>query len=147
MSGHYSEPASSEVYLGSTPLFNEPTFERGNPRGVMNIDPGLAVVILAVLIFYLRLIIIQRQRIKRMSQTPAIMNKKKKGADQPQVTRPDYSILSKNRRDQAIGMAGVLAILVGVLLNAKLIPWPVAQPYWWIPTAIGIVAFSWGFKL
>jgi hypothetical protein len=41
----------------------------------------------------------------------------------------------------------MLAILLGVLLNAKLIPWTVAQPYWWILTAIGIIAFSWAFKL
>jgi len=34
----------------------------------MNIDTGLAVVIIAVLVFYLRLIIIQRQRAKRVAQ-------------------------------------------------------------------------------
>jgi hypothetical protein len=32
----------------------------------MHIDPGLAVVIEAVLIFYLRLIILQRERVKQV---------------------------------------------------------------------------------
>ena len=114
----------------------------------MNIDPGLGVVIIAVLIFYLRLIILQRERVKRISQTPVATGKtKKKSKAPPPVPAPRYSILSENRRDQVIGLAGVVAILLGVVLNARLIPWTAVQPYWWIPTAIGIVAFSWAFKL
>jgi hypothetical protein len=114
----------------------------------MNIDPGLAVVILAVLIFYLRLIILQRERVKRMTQTPVATGKtKKKPKSAVSTPAPIYSILSQNRRDQVIGLIGMLVILTGVLLNAQLIPWPMAQPYWWIPTAIGIIAFSWAFKL
>jgi hypothetical protein len=114
----------------------------------MNIDPGLAVVIVAVLIFYLRLIILQRQRVKRISQIHVAAEGTKKGRKSPApAPAPRYSILSQNRRDQVIGLIGMLAVVVGVLLNAKLIPWPMAQPYWWLPTAIGIIAFSWAFKL
>ena len=114
----------------------------------MNIDPGLAVVILAVLIFYLRLIIIQRQRVKQISQAPVATGKAKKKAKAPSpAPAPRYSILSQKRGDQAIGLAGMVAILLGVVLNAQLIPLPIAQPYWGIPTAIGIIAFSWAFKL
>jgi hypothetical protein len=72
------------------------------------------------------------------------MAKGKKGPEEAPVR---YSILSQNPRDLAIGAAGLLAIVVGILLNAKILPIPAAQPYWWIPTAIGIVAFSWAFKL
>jgi hypothetical protein len=114
----------------------------------MNIDTGLAIVILAVLVFYLRLIIVQRERVKRLSHAPVIAGKKKvKGKDQPQVPLPGFSIVSQNRRDWAIAGFGVLAILVGILLNASVISVVAAQPYWWIPTSIGIVAFSWAFKL
>ena len=114
----------------------------------MNIDPGLAVVILAVLIFYLRLIIMQRQRVKQVSQAPVATGKsKKKTKSPPEKPLPRYSILSQNRRDKIIALAGVVAILVGVMLNAKWTLWPIAQPYWWIPTAIGVIAFSWAFKM
>lgn len=114
----------------------------------MNIDPGLAVVILAVLIFYLRLIILQRERVKRISQTPVVTGKAKKKAKSPPSTpAPRYSILSENRRDRVIGLAGVVLILLGVVLNARLIPWLASDPYWWILTATGIIAFSWAFKL
>lgn len=114
----------------------------------MNIDPGLAVVIIAVLIFYLRLIIIQRQRVKQISQASVAPGKtKKKAKAPPPAPAPRYSILSENRGDRAIGLAGMAAILLGVVLNAKLIPWLASDPYWWILTATGIVAFSWAFKL
>jgi len=133
----------SEVYLAR---WLEPRFNHRDARMPMNIDTGLVVVIAAVLIFYLRLIIIQRQRAKRMSRVPKPSGKKKGAgfSPEPQVR---YSILSQNKRDWVIAGAGAIAILLGILLNAGLIPVPAMQPYWWVPTAIGIVAFSWGFKL
>ena len=114
----------------------------------MNIDTGLAVVIIAVLVFYLRLIILQRERIKKVRQTPpATGEKSKKNQSKPQAAAPRYSILSQNPRDLIIAGVGVVLIILGVLLYMNVIPIDSWQPYWWIPTAIGIVAFSWGFKL
>jgi hypothetical protein len=112
----------------------------------MNIDTGIAVVIVAVLIFYLRLIIIQRERVKRVSQSPATTSKKKKKQQQFEPGTK-YSILSNSNRDRIIAGIGVFAILIGILLNIKFIPLVIIQPYWWIPTALGVVAFSWAFKL
>ena len=117
-------------------------------RGIMNIDIGLAVVIVAALIFYLRLIIIQRERVRRMARTIDIGGKKSnKSKEQPAGTYPRFSILSRNSRDWVIAGLGALAILAGVLLNANILPMPGLQPYWWIPTALGILVFSWAFKL
>jgi hypothetical protein len=111
----------------------------------MNIDTGLAVVIAAVLIFYLRLIILQRERARRLARAAAASGKKKKApTDQPPQS---YSLLSQNKRDLAIGLLGLLLMLVGVLLNRQVFPLPAAQAYWWLPTAFGIVAFSWMFRL
>lgn len=112
----------------------------------MNIDTGMAVVIAAVLIFYLRLIIVQRERVKRVSQTP-VPTGKKKMKEQPLVSGTRYSILSPSSRDRVIAGIGVLAILMGILLNLNIIPLAGVQPYWWIPTALGVIAFSWAFKL
>ena len=114
----------------------------------MNIDTGLAIVIVAVLVFYLRLIIIQRERAKRLARSIPTGGKTKGKAKEPPGVPPErYSILSHSRRDRLIGGAGALFILAGLLLNMKLLPFPAAQPFLWIPTAIGIVAFSWAFKL
>lgn len=111
----------------------------------MNIDPGLVIVIVAVLIFYLRLIVLQRQRARQQSPRPPASAKKRSKA-QPPVAPPHYSIISANPRDRAIGGAGAGSILIGILLYAGLLPFPWAQTYWWAPTALGIVAFSWLFK-
>jgi hypothetical protein len=114
----------------------------------MNIDTGLAVVILAVLVFYLRLIVIQRQRAKRVAQAQkASQVEKKKGKKQPPSPQPGYSIISRSNLDRAIAIGGVLLMVLGILLYVKIIPLPSIQPYWWIPTAAGIILFSWAFKL
>ena len=114
----------------------------------MIIDTGLAAVIIAVLIFYLRLIVLQREQAKR-ARMAALKPPKKisKGKAAPPPAPQNFSILSSNRIDLAIAGAGLLAILLGVLANARLIPLPALQTYWWLPTALGIVAFSWAFKL
>jgi hypothetical protein len=120
----------------------------GALRGNMNIDTGLAVVIIAVLIFYLRLIGLQRERIKRLATAPQVSGKnKKKPANQVERSQPRYSILSPRKHDRIIAGAGVASILAGVLLYINILPLPSVQPYWWIPTSIGIVAFSWAFKV
>ena len=120
----------------------------------MPIDTGLVVIIVAALVFYLRLILLQRDRARRAAVQLASSSAMK------QAKRPDkrsasrlapsplqaYSIISTSKRDWIIAGSGILLILVGVLLNQKLIPIPLAQNYWWLPVAIGILAFSWGFK-
>lgn len=112
----------------------------------MKLDTGMIVVIGAVLVFYLRLIVIQRQRTKQIQRERSAAGAKK-SKNQVQVPRQSYSILSSNPRNLAIGGAGALGILAGVLLFAGILPFPAIQPFWWIPVALGIVAFSWTFEL
>lgn len=120
----------------------------------MKIDIGVAVVIFAVLVFYLRLIILQRQRAKQLprkqqgaAKTSQRAKNKSNAPDLTPKPAPRYTILSHKRRDQAIGIAGILLILTGILLNSGIVYIPSLQPFWWIPTSLGIVAFSWLFQL
>jgi len=112
----------------------------------MAIDTGRAVVIVAVLIFYLRLIILQRERAKRLAQAsePDKNGKRKKTPAQRVL---NYSIMSRNPVDRAISGVGVALIVAGIFLYVWVVPIDGLQPYWWIPTTVGILAFSWGFKL
>lgn len=113
----------------------------------MNLDTGLAVVILAILIFYLRLIALQRERARRVNALLAAPARKAgKGKQAAPRNVPRYTILSRRRGDWFIAGLGVLAILAGMLLNAGVF-FPAVQPYWWVPTALGILAFSWAFQL
>ncbi len=114
----------------------------------MNLDTGLAVVILAVLVFYLRLIVLQRERVKRVRlETEARTAKKNQRKGETTANAQPYSIISSARRDRLIAWAGILLIGVGVLAYAQILPVTWLQTYWWLPTALGIVAFSWLFKL
>jgi len=72
----------------------------------MNIDTGMAVVIGAVLIFYLRLIILQRERAKQVRRTAEANVPVKKKVKQPPQPPTRYSILNPNRRDQVISGIG-----------------------------------------
>ena len=113
----------------------------------MKIDTGLGVVIVAVLIFYLRLIILQRQRAKQVRRTVETGSSKKRKAKQLPPTPPNYSVVSRKRRDWIIAGIGGVLILFGALAYANVLAIPVLRENWWIPTAIGIVAFSWLFGL
>jgi len=112
----------------------------------MKLDTGLVVVIVAVLIFYLRLIIIQRERAKQIDHARKSLATKKGKTPEP-TPPPRYSILTSNYRNLAIAGAGTLGILAGVLLNAGILAIPAIQPFWWIPTSIGIIGLSWAFQL
>lgn len=111
----------------------------------MKLDPGLIVVIAAVLIFYLRLIILQRQRVKVVNQ-PQSTPGSKKGKKAPPPAPPDYSIFSRKPIDRIIAGLGLVGIIIGVLMNRSIgFTWPVTT-YWWIPVALGILVFSFGLK-
>ena len=111
----------------------------------MNIDPGLVIVIVAVLVFYLRLIILQRQRARQLAMKPPAKSRMK-AKDQPPADTDSYRLLSPNPFDRLIAGVGAAAILIGILLYTGMLPFPVVQTYWWVPTALGIMAFSWAFK-
>jgi len=111
----------------------------------MQIDAGLVIVIIAVLIFYLRLIVLQRERARQAIRQPQIPDKKKGKKAQP-APGPQFSIVSRNRRDWIIAGTGIVLILIGILMARNIIPYAWAQTNWWMPVAAGIIAFSWGFK-
>lgn len=113
----------------------------------MRLDPGLIIVVVAVLIFYLRLIIIQRERVRR-ARVQAISAHKKKGKKTTDASIPTmrFAILSQKKQDWIIAGSGVVLIILGVLLYTNIIPLSWTRSIWWLPTALGIVAFSWGFK-
>jgi hypothetical protein len=114
----------------------------------MSIDFGLVIVIVAVLVFYLRLIILQRQRAKQLRQRLK-MNKPKpgKGTQAASDSNGVYTVISRNPLDRLIGVMGLILVIFGLSVYASFFTVPILQPYWWIPTAVGIIAFSWAFKL
>lgn len=114
----------------------------------MSIDFDLVIVIVAVLIFYLRLIILQRQRAKQLRQQHKLSKSKAGKGIQP-GSEPSgiYTVISRKPLDRWIGVMGLILVIFGLLVYAGFFQFPMLRPYWWIPTALGIIAFSWMFKL
>ena len=113
----------------------------------MKLDPGLIIVIIAVLVFYLRLSIIQRERVRR-ARMQALSARKQKGKKAANTPMPSigFAIVSHDRRDWIIAGIGAALMILGILIYTAIIPFDWARSLWWLPTALGIVAFSWGFK-
>lgn len=112
----------------------------------MSIDYGLVIVIIAVLIFYLRLIILQRQRAKQL-RLQRQQRASRQGKAEPPESSTGFSVVSARPLDRVIGAAGLILVVFGLLLYSGFFPLPELRSYWWIPTALGIVGFSWLFRL
>jgi hypothetical protein len=117
----------------------------------MRIDTGTVVIVAAVLLFYLRLILVQRERAKRLRAAEQEMRsaRRNSGKKNPGLLQEQYarlSILSTHPRDLAIAGMGVLLVVLGVLFNRQILPWELGQVYWWLSMALGILAFSWAFR-
>lgn len=114
---------------------------------MFGLDIGIVVVIAAVLLFYLRLILVQRQRAKQFRNRAVVTKgKKKKARAGSQNEYSILSIISTRLVDRIIAAVGAVFIVFGIVLNVKAIPWELGQSYWYIPVALGILAFSWLFR-
>lgn len=110
----------------------------------MKIDPGIIVAAAAALIFYLRLIIIQRQRVKRARLEYAMAmdtykRTKKKNAPPPEAPR-----MGLNLRWVFI-IPGMLLIIIGALF-AGIPALRSLAAYWYIPLSVGILVMALGVR-
>jgi predicted RND superfamily exporter protein len=111
----------------------------------MSTEPGVIVAVAAVLFFYLRLIILQRQRVKHASgiSTKTVLKKSKKNQSQP------GALTGVNRLDihrPYLVVAGVIVILIGASFAAA--PWfrDSLSDWWWLPVTVGIILMSFGIR-
>jgi len=97
----------------------------------MQLDTGTIIAVAAALIFYLRLIIIQRHRVNQARFNPQSTHTADKRGSEP---LPGIKIISW----YLLGM-GVALILLGALLTALPIFGPTASNFWWLVLTIGIL--------
>lgn len=113
----------------------------------MKFDTGTIITVVAVLLFYLRLIIIQRQRVKKAqyqyAQVSAKNSKKKKNVPAPEVR---YSRLGVQIKNWWV-VAGALALIVfGAAVAATQFLGSTFSTYWWIPVVLGVGIFAFDIK-
>jgi hypothetical protein len=111
----------------------------------MKLDAGTIVTIVAVLLFYLRLIGLQRNRIKKAQHQYAEVSsrnaKKKSAGDKKPELR--YARLGVNIRNWWMVVPGILLITFGAAIAATTM-FGTYSSYWWVPVIIGIALFGFG---
>ncbi len=113
----------------------------------MKLDLGTVVILIAVAIFYTRLILLHQVRNRRAKALAAqhAMRKggrKKKGGGPP----VDAQAMLFNITNWYLVAAGVVVIGAGSLLNPTVLSHPLNTPYWWVVVTLGILVFALGFN-
>ena len=116
----------------------------------MNFDIGTFIAIAAVLLFYLRLILLQRQKGKSASSIP-LSNPKKNKKRGP----AERGFTASETPRQALGFviangylvgAGVVLILLGVALNLVTAFPPSVRGLWWLAVTLGVLLMGLGIR-
>ena len=103
-------------------------------------EPGMIVIIVIVILFYVRLYLLRRGRKRRETQTVLNQMKQGKKGSQLPIRETSYRVTS-----WWILAPGVLLMLLGLAMytNAILLEY---HPYWWIPAGVGGVLFIFSFE-
>lgn len=110
----------------------------------MKYDVGTIITVVCVLLFYLRLIVIQRHRVQTARYQYAQMEKKneKKNSKTGQKPEVRYARLGIHFRNWwFVGLALIL-ITFGAAVAATKFLGPSLSNFWWIPIDLGIGLFA-----
>jgi hypothetical protein len=104
---------------------------------------GTIIAVAAALIFYVRLTILQRQKVKSLTKSRTNEPKKNRSMVSKESSRTATSIQPKLEftSPYILGI-GILLIIFGAIVSAA--PWFPAQTkeLWWIPVSLGILLMS-----
>jgi len=111
-------------------------------------DTGTIITIVAVLLFYMRLIILQRQRIKKAqyqyAQVSSKISKKKTGKDvKPEIK---YSRLGVQIKNWWVIAGAIILITFGAVVVGTQFLGASLSAFWWIPVTLGIGIFAFDIK-
>ena len=114
----------------------------------MRFDAGTIVVIVAVLLFYLRLIVLQWGKSRRLRdlatiQPKAKTNKSKTGGSAPSTRRPTSADVMRFRfRNVYLTVLAILLMVAAVVMNVNVALLTSVRLFWWIPMTLGIALFG-----
>jgi hypothetical protein len=110
----------------------------------MKYDVGTIVTVVCVLLFYLRLIVIQRHRVKTARYQYAEVEKKnaKKKGKANQKPELNYARLGIHIRNWWLVALALTLITFGAVVTATQILGPTLSNLWWIPVNVGVGIFA-----
>jgi hypothetical protein len=113
----------------------------------MKFDLGMGIVVFTFILFYLRLIQLRgrRRNERQQEELERIRAQKKRKAGDTPAPKPGERPMVQIASWWLVGIGAVL-MLAGLGLRTTPGIWPLGEPYWWIPTAIGAVVFTFSLK-
>ena len=99
----------------------------------MNLEPGMMIVISMILLFYLRLTVMQWGKASQLNR-----NRTKNGVSDPEILKLKFNWIFIS--------TGIIIILLGVILNATPVLPDQIGTYWWILVSLGIFLFGMGIR-
>ncbi|MBE0697084.1 MAG: hypothetical protein IH586_09185 [Anaerolineaceae bacterium] len=105
---------------------------------------GTIIAVAAALLFYLRLIILQRQKVKQHALAGKAERRKKRSPSGKDTNAAGFTTTFPKLEISfpfLLGL-GILLILFGAVLSVA--PWfiPQVRDLWWIPVTVGIILMS-----
>ena len=112
----------------------------------MKFTTGTIVTIVAVMLFYLRLIALQRQKVKvaRIQYSAAENAKQKKKKQEP--LQVQWDVLGVRVRNWWLIGASLVLIIFGAVVAATQFLGPAVSAAWWVPLNLGILLMALGVK-
>lgn len=112
-------------------------------------EPGFIVVVVTLVIFYLRMMQLRGKK-RKLERKAAIsrMNEatRKRGKIGPSApkdpNRPPFEVTS-----WFLVIIAAILMLFGVTIRSTMNFIPLLETYWWIPTALGVLLFTFCFKV
>lgn len=118
----------------------------------MRFDAGTIVVIVAVLLFYLRLIVLQWGKSKRLRDLATIqpktkVNKAKGTAGSASLRRPtSEDVMRFHFRNISLTILAMLLMVTGVVMNFNIDFLLSVRQFWWIPMTLGLILFGYEIR-
>jgi len=114
----------------------------------MNIEPGLVVVIVCMAVFYVRVLLLRNEKKRKEREAmQAVMRKGKAKGRQAMLPPKDPNAPPFAITSWPLVVVGILLMLAGIIArDSQTFPELVVQ-YWWVLTSLGVLAFTFCFKL
>jgi hypothetical protein len=114
----------------------------------MNIEPGLVVVIVCMAIFYVRVLLLRREKKrKEMEAVTHAMRKGKERGKQAALPPKDPNAPPFAVTSWPLVVVGIILMLAGVVSRDSTTFPELMVQYWWVLTSLGVLAFTFCFKL
>ena len=114
-----------------------------------NLEPGMIVVIVAMAIFYLRLMQLRgkKRRLEREAMVHRMREANRKKGKVPPAPPKDPNAPPFGITSWVLVAIAVVLMLLGVVARSTTFLPQLLQDFWWIPTTVGVLAMVFCVKV